>query len=67
MIEHIIERFKNYFFNSFILTLNYKSKLMEAYFSSKKFKTKIKFIHEKTLGTAGSLKIGYKKMIIFLL
>ena len=57
MIEHIIERFKNYFFNSFILTLNYKRKLMEAYFSSKKLKTKIKFIHEKTpLGTAGSLK-----------
>jgi len=57
MIEHIIEQFKNYFFNSFILTLNYKSKLMEAYFSSEKLKTKIKFIHEKTpLGTAGSLK-----------
>lgn len=57
MIEHIIERFKNYFFNSFILTLNYKSKLMKAYFSSENLKTKIKFIHEKKpLGTAGSLK-----------
>tara|TARA_B100000674_G_scaffold469094_1_gene455584 strand:+ start:148 stop:1215 length:1068 start_codon:yes stop_codon:yes gene_type:complete len=64
MIEHIIERFKDYFFNSFIISLNYKSKLMEAYFSNEKLKTNIKFIHEKKpLGTAGALKKLNKKKV----
>jgi dTDP-glucose pyrophosphorylase len=64
MIEHIIERFKYYFFNSFIISLNYKSKLMEAYFSSEKKGTNIKFIHEKKpLGTAGALKKINRKKI----
>ena len=56
MAEHIIKRFENYGFKKFILTLQYKSKLMEAYFSNI-FKKKISFIFEKKpLGTAGSLK-----------
>lgn len=64
MIEHIIEHFKNCFFSKFIITLNYKSKLMEAYFSDEKFKSNIKFLKEtKPLGTAGSLKkINTKKI-----
>ena len=33
MVEHIISRFENYGFKKFILTVQYKSKLMEAYFS----------------------------------
>ena len=44
MIDHIMERFKSCFFNTFIITLNYKSKLMEAYFSSDKSNSNIKFI-----------------------
>ena len=64
MIDHIIERFKNCFFSKFIITLNYKSKLMKAYFSSEKFNSNIKFLKEKKpLGTAGSLKkINTKKI-----
>ena len=62
MTEHIINRFENYGFKKFILTLQYKSKLMEAYFSNIFKKKKIKFIFEKKpLGTAGSLKKLEKK------
>lgn len=63
MIEQVMENFKTYGFNNFIMTLNYKSNLMEAYFSSNKIlKKNIKFIHEKySLGTAGSLKKLNKK------
>ena len=42
MVEHIINRFENYGFKKFILTVQYKSKLMEAYFSNM-FKKKNKF------------------------
>jgi len=56
MIEHITENFKNFGFNYFIITLNYKSDLMKAYFLSNKQLGKFKFIFEKKpLGTAGSL------------
>lgn len=66
MTEHIIDRFENYGFNKFILTLQYKSKLMEAYFSNIFKKKKIKFIFEnKPLGTAGSLKKLEKKLESF--
>lgn len=59
--EHIIKRFENYGFKKFILTLQYKSKLMEAYFSNM-LKKKISFIFEKKpLGTAGALKKLEKK------
>ena len=59
--EHIIKRFENYGFKKFILTLQYKSKLMEAYFSNM-LKKKISFIFEKKpLGTAGSLQKLQKK------
>jgi len=65
MIEHIINRFENYGFKKFILTLQYKSKLMEAYFANM-LKRKISFIFEKKpLGTAGSLKKLEKKLESF--
>ncbi len=65
MTEHIINRFENYGFKKFILTVQYKSKLMEAYFSNM-FKKKISFIIEKKpLGTAGSLKKLQKKIESF--
>jgi dTDP-glucose pyrophosphorylase len=56
MIEHVTENFKNFGFNHFTITLNYKSDLMKAFFSSNKQLGKFKFIFEKKpLGTAGSL------------
>jgi dTDP-glucose pyrophosphorylase len=58
VIEHIIERFiKNNFFN-FIITLNYKSKILRAFFQEMKPKYKLSFIEEsKPLGTAGGLRL----------
>ena len=66
MTEHIINRFENYGFKKFILTVQYKSKQMEAYFSDIFKKKKISFIFEKKpLGTAGSLKKLQKKLKSF--
>ena len=58
VIEHIIDRFiKNRFYNFFI-TLNYKSKILKAYFQEMKPKFKLSFIDEpKPLGTAGGLSL----------
>lgn len=66
MAEHIIDRFENYGFKKFIFTVQYKSKLMEAYFSNIYKKIKINFLFEKKpLGTAGSLKKIEKKYANF--
>lgn len=66
MTEHIINNFEDYGFKKFILTVQYKSKLMEAYFSNIFKKKKINFIFEKKpLGTAGSLKKLEKKLDCF--
>jgi dTDP-glucose pyrophosphorylase len=60
--EHIINRFKNYGLNNFILTIKYKSNLMKAFFSDFRDDIKISFIYEnKSLGTAGSLQKLIKK------
>ena len=58
VIEHIIEKFiRNKFYNFFI-TLNYKSKILKAYFQEMKPKFKLSFIDEpKPLGTAGGLSL----------
>ncbi len=58
VIEHIIERFvKNNFFN-FLITLNYKSKILRAFFQEMKPKHKLSFVEEtKPLGTAGGLRL----------
>ena len=63
VIEHIIERFiKNRFYNFFI-TLNYKSKILKAYFQETKPKFKLSFIDEpKPLGTAGGLSLLGSKL-----
>ena len=64
MIEHVIDRFRDYGFGKFIISLNYKSSLLRAFFSDSLKKTNISFIHEKKpLGTAGSLKMLNKKKI----
>ena len=54
VIDHIIDNFKKYGINNISLTLNYKSKILEAYFNESR--TKVKYIKENLpLGTAGIL------------
>ena len=56
MIEHILEKFHEFSFKNFFLSINFKSNLVKSFFSLNK-EYKIKFLHEKKpLGTAGSLK-----------
>ncbi len=56
MMEHILINFSNQNYKKFIVSLNYKSELIKAYFKSKKYL--IKFIKEnRKLGTAGSLSL----------
>jgi len=63
VIEHIIENFRNFNFGNFYISINYKSKILKAYFEEVKRKYKISFVEEKKpLGTAGSLKLLSKKI-----
>jgi dTDP-glucose pyrophosphorylase len=53
--DHIIKKFKNYSFNNFFISINYKKDLIKSYFSKEK---NVKFIEEKKfLGTIGSLSL----------
>ena len=57
VIEHIIEKFTDVGVNEFILSINYKSRIMKAFFDELDPEFKVEFIEEdKPLGTAGSLK-----------
>ena len=57
IIEHIVERFTKVGCTNFHLTVNYKSKILKAYFDELKPPYNISFIDEvKPLGTAGSLR-----------
>ncbi len=62
ILETIIENFSKYGFKDFILSVNYKSEMIEDYFGDgKKFGVDIKYIHEeKRLGTAGALYLMKK-------
>ena len=63
VIEHIIEKFINNKFYNFFITLNYKSKILKAYFQEMKPKFKLSFIDEpKPLGTAGGLSLLKSKI-----
>ena len=56
IIERVINSFVRYGINNFYFTLNYKSKLIKAYFEELNVKQKINFIIENhPLGTAGAL------------
>jgi len=58
VIEHIIERFTDVGINEFILSVNYKARIMKAFFEELDHDYLIKFVEEeKPLGTAGSLKL----------
>ncbi|MBH30562.1 MAG: hypothetical protein CMG71_01055 [Candidatus Marinimicrobia bacterium] len=57
VIEHIIERFTDVGFGEFYLTVNYKGKILKAYFEELQPDYKVDFIEEREpLGTAGSLR-----------
>ena len=63
VIEHIIERFIKSNFYNFFITLNYKSKILKAYFQEMKPKFKLAFIDEpKPLGTVGGLSLLKNKL-----
>jgi len=57
ILELIIENFTKQGANNFYLTLNYKSKIIKAYFEELDLDYNLEFIEEsKPLGTVGSLK-----------
>ena len=57
IIEHIIEHFLDVGCSEFHLTVNYKSRILKAYFEELKPDYKIYFVEENDpLGTAGSLR-----------
>lgn len=56
VIEKIITNFKQQGFREFIITINYKSEILKAYFKELKLNVKIKIFEEKNpLGTVGVL------------
>lgn len=58
MVEHIMDSFRAFGVKKFFLTLNYRGKMIEAYFNGIKKDYEIEFIWESDfLGTAGSLKL----------
>jgi len=68
IIEHIIERFTDIGCSDFHLTVNYKSRILKAYFEELQPEYKVNFVEEKEpLGTAGSLRflIGKFKQPFF--
>lgn len=57
IIEHIIDRFVEYGVHDVRLTVNYKSRILKAYFEDRQPEYDVTFIDEpEPLGTAGSLK-----------
>ncbi len=68
IIENVISKFTNYGLNKFIVSLNYKNKLIKAFFRDLSPSFKVSFLEEnKPLGTAGvlyKLKNKNKKYII---
>ncbi len=57
IIEHIIERFTDFGCHEFHLTVNYKGRILKAYFEELQPEYDIAFVDEKEpLGTAGSLQ-----------
>ncbi len=57
IIEIIMDEFSKYGMNKFYVSVNYKSKMIKAYFEDFSTEYKISYIEEvKPLGTAGALK-----------
>ena len=56
IIEHIIERFTKFGCSDFYLMVNYKGKILKAYFEEQQPNYRLSFVDEQEpLGTAGSL------------
>jgi len=63
IIEHIIESFTEVGCKTFYLTVNYKGRILKAYFEELLPDYIVNFVDEKEpLGTAGSLRFLYKKL-----
>jgi len=59
IIEIIMDRFSDYGCNDFYLTVNYKGKMIQAYFDSNELAYKVTYLWEDNpYGTAGSLKLA---------
>ncbi|QAT40528.1 nucleotidyltransferase family protein [Clostridium sp. JN-9] len=60
MLQHIINNFKQYGYNKILLSVNYKSEIIENYFQDGfSYGVKINYIKEtKRLGTAGGIKLA---------
>ena len=57
IIEHILERFRDIGCNEFHITINYKGRILKAYFEEMQPDYKVVFLEEREpLGTAGSLR-----------
>lgn len=62
IIEHIIERFLKYGCSDFYLSINYKGKILKAYFEELQPDYGVSFVEEQEpLGTAGSLRYLLRK------
>jgi len=63
IIDHIIDRFRNYGISEFYLTIHHMSKIIQAYFEEKEPDYSIGFAEEdEPRGTAGSLKLLADKL-----
>ena len=61
IIEHIIDRFVQLGCNEYHLTINYKSRILKAYFEELQPRYQVHYVEEnKPLGTAGSLCVFHK-------
>lgn len=60
ILQHIIENFKGYGYNKFLLSVNYKSEIIENYFSDgSNYECKIEYLREKKrLGTGGAINLA---------
>ncbi len=58
VIEHILECFTNVGVNKFILTINYKARIMKAFFEELNPNFSVDFVEEEeAMGTAGIIKL----------
>lgn len=65
ILETIIANFAKYGFKNIILSVNYKSEMIEDYFGDgSKFGVTIEYVHEdKRMGTAGALSLMKDKLV----
>ena len=62
IIELVMDSFRRYGFNKYIITLNYKAEMIKMYFAENPNNYEIQYIEEKDfLGTAGALSLSKTK------